>query len=191
MISEDEMQDMPWTHDLMTLEQFEQWYASRKEAGRAIDIETCEVEHWFILDVDPYGIQEARGKEPYTQVGKGLWVRSPESRGWIFADDLPSEKFRALFRRLNRDGEAYKVVKKKFAEAATFWFPDETHFDTDIKSSWDAYNIIGRAVREFAAGRGVLDVRTVVRLALTAMDAGIKFGRTRRELFPTNGGDNA
>jgi hypothetical protein len=172
------------------LEQFEQWIASRKEAGRAIDIETCEVDRWAILDVDPYGILEARGEDPYTQVGKGLWVRSPESHGWIFVDDLPPEKWKALSRRLNRDSKAYDVVKKKFAEAAaTFRFPDETDFHTDI--NWDAYKIIERAVREFAAGRGVLDVGTVRVLALRAMEAGIKFGRTRRELFPTNGGDNA
>jgi len=102
MISEDEMQCMPWTRDLMTLEQFEQWIASREEAGSAIDIETCELGRWAALDTDPYGIRTPRGEEPYEQIGTNHWVRSPESRGWIWEGDLPPEKVKALNDRLVR-----------------------------------------------------------------------------------------
>ena len=34
---------MPWSRDELTLDQFEAWVASRQEAGRSIDIETCEL----------------------------------------------------------------------------------------------------------------------------------------------------
>jgi len=79
--------------------------------------------------MDPYGIKKARGEEPYEQIGKNGFVRSPD----------------------------------------------------DIKSYWDAAHVIEGAVREFADGRGVLDVRTVAMFAHAAMEAGIKSRRTRRE----------
>ena len=45
---------MPFTSDQLTREQFEAWLASRKEAGRVIDIETCELLGGR-LHCDPYG----------------------------------------------------------------------------------------------------------------------------------------
>jgi hypothetical protein len=119
MITDDEMHVMPWTHDLMTLEEFEQWVASRPEAGRAIDIETCELGRWAALELDPYGIREARGEEPYPQVGTNRFVRSPESRGWVWEGDLPTEKAKAMYDRIYRDYEAFQALEKKFEHAAT------------------------------------------------------------------------
>ena len=46
---------MPWTRDQLTRAQFDAWLASRKEAGRIIDIETCELGRWHAYDCDPYG----------------------------------------------------------------------------------------------------------------------------------------
>jgi hypothetical protein len=123
--------------------------------------------------MDPYGIWEARGRDIEPYVGKHRFVRSPESRGWVWERDLPPEKFKAMYDRIGRDRDAYDVIKKKFVEAAaTFRLPD------DIGSFWDAWHVIQGAVREFAAGRGVLDVRTVAILALDAMEAGIKSRRS-------------
>ncbi len=42
-MTDEEMQMMPWTRDLMTSEEMRQWVASREEAGLKIDIETCEL----------------------------------------------------------------------------------------------------------------------------------------------------
>ena len=46
---------LPWTRDQLTPEEFRLWVASREEAGREIDIETCELGSWYTLDFDPYG----------------------------------------------------------------------------------------------------------------------------------------
>jgi hypothetical protein len=54
MITDHEMHRMPWTSHLMTLEEFEQWVASRPEAGRAINIDTCE--RWRFFDDRPFGL---------------------------------------------------------------------------------------------------------------------------------------
>jgi hypothetical protein len=112
MITDDERTRMPWTRDSMTVAEFEQWVATREEAGRDIDIETCELGRWFALDMDPYGIREARGEEPYPQVGTNRFVRSPESRGWVWEGDLPPEKGKAMYNRIYRERDAYDVIKK-------------------------------------------------------------------------------
>jgi hypothetical protein len=64
----------------MTIEEFEQWYASRKEVARSIDIETAEIARWAAYDADPYGILEAKGELPESmqQIGKSSWVRTPQ-----------------------------------------------------------------------------------------------------------------
>ena len=167
---------------LMTLEEFEQWVASRPEAGRAIDIETCELGRWAALDVDPYGIKEARGEEPYTQVGTNRFVRSPESRGWVWECDLPTEKAKAMYDRIYRDYEAFQALEKKFEHAAT----TTKLRDENNESSWEPAWIVRDAVRAFAAGRGVLDVETIRLFVHSAIRAGITAGRSRREPAQTN-----
>src|SRR5262249_48793228 len=79
------LQAMPWTHNKITLVEFEQWVARRAEAGRAIDIETCELGRWPAYDADPYGLQDRRGDLPeeMKQVGTNRFVRSPDSGGWV------------------------------------------------------------------------------------------------------------
>ena len=46
-------EDMPFTSAQVTREQFEAWLASRKEAGRVIDIDTCEILRRGAYDWDP------------------------------------------------------------------------------------------------------------------------------------------
>ena len=94
---------MPWSHDEMTLDQFEAWVASRQEAGRSIAIETCELGRWFVFDSDPYGFKTASGRAVYPQISKDRFVRDPDSRGWIWEGDLPKEKAKAMYARIERD----------------------------------------------------------------------------------------
>ena len=77
--SGDPMQALPWgAGHLMTLEEFQQWVASREEAGLKIDIETCELGWWYGYDCDPYGARPDLPEE-MQQVGRNRFVRSPES----------------------------------------------------------------------------------------------------------------
>jgi hypothetical protein len=103
---------LPWTRDQLTLAEFEQWIATREEAGRAIDIETCELARWPAYDEDPYGIRRARGEEPYDQVGTNRWVRSPESDGWIWEGDLPPEKGGAMYDRIRREHAQWEEIDR-------------------------------------------------------------------------------
>jgi hypothetical protein len=34
------------------------------------------------------------------QIGTNRWVRSPESRGWVWEGDLPPAKFKAMYDRI-------------------------------------------------------------------------------------------
>jgi hypothetical protein len=114
-MTEDEINRLPWTRDLMTLDEFAQWVASRKEAGAAIDIETCELGRWYAYDLDPYGTRDLLDEEQ--QVGTNRWVRSPQSRGWINEEDLPLEKFKAMYARISREYEAWQQQQADAAEA--------------------------------------------------------------------------
>jgi hypothetical protein len=60
-MTDDELHAMPCTRDLMTAEELSDWIASRGAAGRAIDIETCELGCWAAYDCDPYGACDLRG----------------------------------------------------------------------------------------------------------------------------------
>ena len=79
---EDREANMPWTREDMTPVQLQQWIASREEAGRLIDIETCELGRWAAYDCDPYGVKPNL-PEQMRQIGTNRFVRSPESRGWV------------------------------------------------------------------------------------------------------------
>ena len=99
-ITNDILSRMPWTRDQLTREQFDAWLASRKEAGRVIDIETCELGRWYAYDCDVHG---ARDLPPeMQQVGINRYVRSPTSNGWINEEDLPLEKLCAMYDRITR-----------------------------------------------------------------------------------------
>jgi hypothetical protein len=100
---------LPWSRDEFEPEQLRAWLASRKAAGATIDIETCELGRWKANDFDPYGIRKLLGELPEEcwQIGTNRFVRSPESRGWVCEDDLPSEKVRVMYDRIEREWQAY------------------------------------------------------------------------------------
>jgi hypothetical protein len=174
------MHEMPFTHLLMTPKGFEQWIASRKEAGSKINIETCELGRWNARDFDPYGFLVSRGELPeiMMQFGWNRFVRSPESNGWISADDLPEEKVAAMYNRIHREAVAYDAIKQNLERAAKA---------VDAKD-WKASNIITEAILAFAAGRGVLDVGTITHLIQSALEAGVERGNAAGQTDPTKSG---
>jgi len=101
----DTMQALPWTGGELSDHDFREWVASRKQAGAAIDIETCEIGQWHAYDLDPYGMRYRFGELPdeLQQVGRNEFVRSPTSNGWISTDDLSAEKVKALYARIERN----------------------------------------------------------------------------------------
>ena len=105
IISEDQLQQMPWTRHLMTKDELQRWVASRKEAGRVIDIETCELGRWGAYDCDVYGVRDLPPE--MQQIGTNRYVRSPTSNGWINEEDLPVEKAHAMYVRIRREFEIY------------------------------------------------------------------------------------
>jgi hypothetical protein len=113
--SGDVLHAMPWTRNQMTDDELRQWRDSRKEAGRAIDIETCEIGQWHVNEVDEYGIREQLGELHPELVGislnRWIFVRSPQSSGWISEGDLPLEKARAMYDRINRESAAKRGAK--------------------------------------------------------------------------------
>jgi hypothetical protein len=84
--------------DSMTKEEF---LASRKAAGRVIDVETCKIAWWYAQIVDPYEIESDLPDEAYC-VGSICFVVSPESDGPVCVCDLPEDKVRALYARIDR-----------------------------------------------------------------------------------------
>jgi hypothetical protein len=100
---------MPLTLDLMSHDELRRWLASREEAGRDIDIETCELGRWKAYDCDPYGILSYLGELPeeMQQVGTNRFVRSPQSNGWVNEGDLPTASAEAMYDRIHREWEAY------------------------------------------------------------------------------------
>ena len=92
---------MPWTRDQLTRAQFDAWLASRMEAGRVIDIETCQIGRWQANHYDPYGA-EPDLPDGMKLVGTNRFVRSPTSNGWIHEADLPVEKIRVMHERIRR-----------------------------------------------------------------------------------------
>jgi hypothetical protein len=94
----------PWRLHELTDDECREWLASRKDAGRKIDIETCEIGRWYINWIDPYGIRKALDEEPPQEydgyIERDLFVRSPESRGWINVSDLPEASQVALHDRI-------------------------------------------------------------------------------------------
>ena len=104
---------MPWTSALLTLDEFKEWVASRKEAGRSIDIEICELGRWYVQVLDPYGLYAAFGEESEDQIGGYFFVRNPHSTGWVWANDLPESKRKSMYERITRKREAAEAEKKR------------------------------------------------------------------------------
>ena len=95
--------------DRMTKEAF---LASRIAAGRLIDVETCEITWWWAKIVDPYGVDP--NSDPC--VGRVIFVISAESDGPVCEYDLPKDKIRALYDRLDR------IERGAEQDNDEFWF---------------------------------------------------------------------
>jgi hypothetical protein len=78
-----------------------EFLANRKAAGQVIDVETCEVAIWSAQTLDPYGVEPDLLPEE-RQIGSCCFVRSAESDGWVCQYDLPQDKVRALYARIER-----------------------------------------------------------------------------------------
>jgi hypothetical protein len=87
------------SHEMSDLARRKEFLASRKAAGRVIDVETCKIGKLAVNVADPYGVY--RG-EVDACIGNLLFVASLASDGWVLAYDLPEDKRRALDARIDR-----------------------------------------------------------------------------------------
>ena len=76
----------------------EDWLAIRVEQGRRIDPATAEVEWWYALTLDPYGVHNDL-PEDCRQVGREYFARDPNSDVWVWFGDLPADTSHALWER--------------------------------------------------------------------------------------------
>ncbi len=84
-----------------------EFYANIEEAGRQIDLETCEGCWETIDESDPYGVELA----PYGVINCVLFVRNKGCQDdWIWVSDLPEEKIQALRERGEREKLDEQVV---------------------------------------------------------------------------------
>jgi hypothetical protein len=102
---DDRMANLPWTNGDLSLEEFKAWVASRAEAGKAVDIETCDLGDWHTYVIDSYGVRARAGQlsEEMQQIGRNRFVRSPGSKGWVCEDDLSPASREALRARIRRE----------------------------------------------------------------------------------------
>ena len=89
----------------------EQILAERKKAGEAIDVETCEMDlrevtyyDWY--DSDPASVWKGTTCE-------ARFVRSNATYGWVCMYDLPEEKQKALYTRMEREGTPITELEEK------------------------------------------------------------------------------
>jgi hypothetical protein len=92
----------------MTQEEFAAWVASRKDAGRSIDIATADLEGWsWVSESDPYAkwrpALECRSDDADDDAdfGPHYFVRGPDSCGWVWQSDLPEDKQVAVQARID------------------------------------------------------------------------------------------
>jgi hypothetical protein len=79
-------------------QEIERWLAARKEAALHIDPETAEVEWWYALTLDPYGVLPELPEE-CRQVGREYFARSPGGDVWVEFGDLPETTKDALWKK--------------------------------------------------------------------------------------------
>lgn len=80
----------------------EEFLANRKAAGHMIDVKTCAIAEWYADLADPYGVH----RPPADCIGRLTFVASAESNGWVGLGDLPEDKRRALYARIERENWA-------------------------------------------------------------------------------------
>jgi hypothetical protein len=107
MADGDRLTAMPWTSAHWTEDEPRAWLASRPATAQTIDPATCELEWWHICHADPYRIMAAldeippgeEAAEQYAQIGRGYFVRGPQSRGWVHEWDLSDAQLKAVRER--------------------------------------------------------------------------------------------
>jgi hypothetical protein len=85
----------------MTTEQYQQFRACKKEAGRKIDPKTAETMWRYGLTMDPYGVGLELSEEAQ-QVGREYFARSLGGDDWVNFDDLPEATIVVLWARDKR-----------------------------------------------------------------------------------------
>ena len=138
------------TNNTRTREAHDAYRANRKEAGRVIDIETCEY-MWFTPTFSTPTAPSLMMRRVSTMggcFGRCWFVWSDESDGWIYEDDLPEEKWQALKRRMEHE-QKLLVRKQKLWEAACAAHP-MYEVDTEDGSRMDCME---RRRRRTVAGR--------------------------------------
>ena len=78
-----ELNAMPWTASLMTPDELFEWLASRKEAARAIDIKSCELDQWKSCAANPYGVLDWSSEDFGTKWLSARRKAAAGSRRWI------------------------------------------------------------------------------------------------------------
>jgi hypothetical protein len=95
------MSDAQNTTNLIDGLTVEQWLLIRKEAGLTINADTAEVDWWYGLTLDPYGVLPELPEE-YRQSGRVYFARAPSSDIWVHFSDLPDATRDALWNRHKR-----------------------------------------------------------------------------------------
>jgi hypothetical protein len=78
-------------------EETKAFLAERKEAGKLIDPENCEISWWYTEVGDPYDVWP---KEEVDCVGRATFVRSLPDGDWVWEGDLQKETWEALEERM-------------------------------------------------------------------------------------------
>jgi site-specific recombinase XerD len=126
---------MPWTLDQFTEDELRQWLASRKEVGKQIDVETCEIGWWYVNMVDEWdAVDLDRAELSVVRVKNGKSTTHP----------LSGKELRWL-RRLKREQEptsafvfvsergapfaprGFRQMIERLGAAAKFEFPVHAH----------------------------------------------------------------
>ena len=80
--------------------EIDEWLAIRKEEGRKIDPETAEVNLFYVVDLDPYGLDDLTEEDyGYCHSSKEWFVRNPGSDIWVWVGDVPDEKWERIQKR--------------------------------------------------------------------------------------------
>ena len=87
--------------------EIECWLAIRKDEALKIDPETAEVDWWYELVLDPYGVlDEWELPEEFHLVGREYFAHAPGSDIWVWFGDLPKQ----TVERLRQRGKSAFVV---------------------------------------------------------------------------------
>src|SRR5262245_16767602 len=119
--AKDMIAEMPRSRDLFPPDVLRQWLASRKEIAKTIDLVACEIGWWGVNEADPYGIRallldadpdpdELERLENSSSGSIDVFVRSPDSNGWVYAFDLSNDKHEIVYARARAISKSKRKV---------------------------------------------------------------------------------